>query len=109
MDSALPHISRCILQMFSVKNIVAITYSAHTPNLFQALDFIFFGTLKKLKTTAFGEFDDDFVNGKITKLVQAYEQTAISFTIRGSFRMAGMNLDVTIRHGHSEFELSSRH
>jgi hypothetical protein len=42
-----------------------------------------------------GEFDDGSVNAQITQLLQAYEQAATSATIRGSFRRAGMDLDVT--------------
>jgi hypothetical protein len=77
------------------KNIVAITFLAHTTNLFQALDLVFFGALKKLKPTAVGEFDDGSVHAQITQLLQAYEPAATSATIRGSFGKAGMDLDVT--------------
>jgi hypothetical protein len=95
MDSALPHVSARILQKLGENNIIAITFPAHTTNLFQALDLVFFGVLKRLKATAQGEFDDDSVNAQLTKLIQAYEQTATSSTIRGSFRKAGLCLDVT--------------
>jgi hypothetical protein len=37
MDSALPHTSNRILRILGEKNIVAITFPAHTTNLFQAL------------------------------------------------------------------------
>jgi hypothetical protein len=58
---------------------------------------VFFGALKKLKATAVGEFDDNSVNAQITKLVQAYEQTATSSSSRGSFKKVGMDLDITAR------------
>jgi hypothetical protein len=95
MDSALPHTSGRILHTLGEKNIVAVTFPAHTTNLFQALDLVFFGALTKLKPTAVGEFDDGSVNAQITQLLQAYEQAATSATIMGSFRKAGMDLDVT--------------
>jgi hypothetical protein len=95
MDPARPHTSSRILQTLGEKNIIAITFPAHTTNLFQALDLVFFGTLKKLKPTAVGEFDDRSVNAQIMQLLQADEQAATSATIRGSFRKAGMDLDVT--------------
>jgi hypothetical protein len=47
MDSALPHMSNRILQTLDDKNIAAITFPAHTTNLFQTLDLVFFGALKK--------------------------------------------------------------
>jgi hypothetical protein len=65
--------------------------------LFQALDLVCFGVLKKLKASAVGEFNDDSVNAQITKLMRAYQQTATSPTIRGSFRKAGLEHDITTR------------
>jgi tRNA G37 N-methylase Trm5 len=56
---------------------------------------VFFGTLKKLQATAVGKFDDGSVNAQITRLVQAYQSIATSFTIWGSFRKIEMDLAVT--------------
>jgi hypothetical protein len=42
-----------------------------------------------------GDFDDDFIRDKLTKLTQIYKRTAASFTIRGAFRKAGFTLDFT--------------
>jgi hypothetical protein len=53
--------------------------------------------LKKLKASATGEFHNDSVSAQITKRIQAYEQTAISSTIRGSFRKAGFEHDTVTR------------
>jgi hypothetical protein len=97
MDSALPHTSERVLRILDQNKIIALTFPAHTTNLFQALDLVFFGTLKHLKATAAGEFDDGSVNEQITKMIQAYEQTATSGTIRGSFPRAGMISDITTR------------
>jgi hypothetical protein len=97
MDSALPHTSDRVKRILGENNIIAITFPAHTTNLFQALDLVFFGALKKLKPSARGEIGDESVEGAITKLLQAYEQTATSATIRGSFRKAGLEANVTTR------------
>jgi hypothetical protein len=97
MDSAPAHMSDRVLRLLGENKIIAITFPAHTTNLFQALDLVFFGALKKLKATAVGEFEDDSVNAQITKLIQAFEQTATSATIRGAFRKAGLELDVSRR------------
>jgi hypothetical protein len=90
MDSALPHVSERVLRLLGENKIMAVVFPAHTTNMFQPLDLVFFGALKKLRETATGEFDDDSMNDQITKLIHAYEQTATSMTIRGSFRRAGM-------------------
>jgi hypothetical protein len=95
MDSALPHTSKRILRVLSENNVIALTFPAHITNLFEALDLVFFGSLKHLKATASGEFGDDSVNNHLTKLIQAYEQTATSSTIRGLFRRAGITPDTT--------------
>jgi hypothetical protein len=57
---------------------------------------VFFGALTKLQPTAVGEFDDGSVNLHITQLLQPHQQAATSPTIRGSFRKAGLDVDVTI-------------
>jgi hypothetical protein len=88
MDSAIPHTSECVRGILGENHIMAITFPAHTMNLFQALDRVFFEVLKKLKASATGEFDDDSVNAQISKLIQAYESTAMSSTTRRSFRKA---------------------
>jgi hypothetical protein len=97
MDSALPHTSEHILRSLGENNIIALIFPAHTKNRFQALDLVFFGSLKHLKETAAGEFGDDSANDHITKLIQADEQTATSSTIRGSFRKAEMIADTITR------------
>jgi hypothetical protein len=50
-----------------------------------------------LKANAVGDFSDDSVNDQITQVVQASEQTAVSMTIRGSFRQAGLTPDASSR------------
>jgi hypothetical protein len=76
MDSASPHVSERLLQLLGRNKIKAIVFPAYTTNIFQALDLLFFGVLKKIKQMATGEFDEQSVREQITKLLQAYEQTA---------------------------------
>jgi hypothetical protein len=97
MDSALPHVSERCLRFLGENRVLAVAFPARTTTIFQVLDLVFFGALKKLKMTADGEFDDDSVNNQITKLVQVYEQTATSITIRSSFHRAGMVLNTSGR------------
>jgi hypothetical protein len=97
MDSALSHVSERVLRLLGENMIMVVVFPAHTTSMFQALDLVFFGALKKLKETATGEFDDDSMNDQITKLIHAYEQTVTSMTIRGPFRRAGMYPDMGSR------------
>jgi hypothetical protein len=93
MDSVLQHMSEHILRILGENNIIALTFPTHTTNIFQTLDLVFFDNLKHLKATGASEFGDDFVNNHLIILIQAYEQTAMSSTIRISFRRAEMTID----------------
>jgi hypothetical protein len=101
MDSVLPHVLNRVLLVLGENAIIAFTFLAHITNLFQTLDLVFFETLKYLKVTVMGDFNDDSVNEHITKLIQVYKQTATLATIKRSFRRVGLGLrlglDVTVR------------
>jgi hypothetical protein len=97
MDSASPHVSERCLRLLDDNRILAVAFPAHITNIFQALDLVFFDALEKLKANAQGEFDDDSVNDQITKLVQVYEQTFTSMTIRALFCKAGLVPDTSSR------------
>jgi hypothetical protein len=96
MDSVCPHISERILRLLGENRIIVLVFPAHTTNLFQALDLVFFGVVKKLKQTASGDYDDKTMNHQIFRLIQAYEQTATSLTIKGSFRKAGLSANTRV-------------
>jgi hypothetical protein len=88
MHSASPHVSERVLQLLARNNIMAIIFLAHTTNIFSALGLVFFGVLKKIKQTATGGFDERSDWEQISTLLQVYDQTATSMTIRASFRKA---------------------
>jgi hypothetical protein len=54
--------------------------------------------MMKLKAIVPGEFGEDLMDEPILKLLQAYEQTATSMTIQGSFQNAG--IDPIVEFGH---------
>jgi hypothetical protein len=108
MDSASPHASERVLQLLGRNKIMAIVFLAHTTNIFQALDLVFFGVLKKIKQMATGKFDERSLREQITKPLQAYEQTATSMTIRPSFQKAGLWPDSEIKPFKLQFNEESR-
>jgi hypothetical protein len=61
MDSAIPRAFERVRRILGQNHMTAITFPVHTTKLFQALDLVFFGVLKKLSASATGEFDDDSV------------------------------------------------
>jgi hypothetical protein len=97
MDSACPHVSERVLKLLGQNRIIVLVFPAHTTNLFQALDLVFFWVLKKLKQTASGDYDEKTMNHQIFRLIQVYGQTATSLTIRGSFRRAGLSANTRVR------------
>jgi hypothetical protein len=90
MDSAPAHRSERVLRPLGENKILAVVFPAHTTNIFQAIDLVFFGAIKKLKATVPGEFGEDSMGEQILKLLQAYEQIVTSMTIRSSFQKAGI-------------------
>jgi hypothetical protein len=97
MELVIPHASDWVRRILTENHIMAITFPPHRTNLFQALDFASFQALRQLQASATGEFDDDSVNAQISTLIQTYEQTATSSTIRRSLRKAGLEQEVTAR------------
>jgi hypothetical protein len=97
MDSAFRHVSGRVRGILGENDVIAITFPAHTMNMFQALDLVFFGALKKLKATAMGEIDDGSAHATILKPIQAYEQAATSATVGASFQKAGLEEGTTTR------------
>jgi hypothetical protein len=81
MYSVGAHVSECHLRLLGENKIIALVFLAHTTNLFQAFDFVFFGAMKKNKDYLMDESDTASVHGQIWQFIRAYEQTATSFTI----------------------------
>jgi hypothetical protein len=97
MDAGLPYTSERVHRLWGENNTIAITCSAHTWNVFQGLDLVFFGVLTKLRLAATGEFDGNSTPRQSTKLIQVYVHTAVSSTIRGSFCKARLEPHTTTR------------
>ena len=90
MDSASSHCSERILKKLAKHNILALTYPSHTSNLFQALDLVFFGVLKKNKSRIYLDSEENFFTNQLLEIIEAYETTSTSRTIRSSFKKAGI-------------------
>jgi hypothetical protein len=65
--------------------ILVITYPSHTSHIFQVLDVLLFGILKKAKK--YQRRDDTLPRGvdHVLRLFRAYEQATASATIRASW------------------------
>ena len=90
MDSCSPHVFIDVLKLLGENNIIAFTFPPHTTNLFQPLDLSLFGALKSFKSHVSSEEDGKYIKSCISKLLKSFEQVSTSFTIRGSFKRAGL-------------------
>jgi hypothetical protein len=85
-------IASIVLEESQLERCHMVAFPPHPTNIFQTLDFVFFGALKKLKTPADGQINDNFGNDQITKLIQAPSRRRhrsrfeIHFLWRGWFR-----------------------
>jgi hypothetical protein len=100
MDSALSHTSERLLQILGqnkTRSLRCVDISLPDHKSLSDSGPCLFGSLEHLKATTAGEFGDDSVNEQVTKMIQSYEQTATSGTIRESFHKAGMISDTTTK------------
>jgi hypothetical protein len=104
MDSACPHVSERVLRLLGENRIIVLVFPAPPTILFRALDLVFFGAIRKLKQTASGDYNEKTMNPQIFRFIQAYEQTAISLTISGSFTKAGLSANTTVRPFRLQFD-----
>jgi hypothetical protein len=88
MDSVGDCVSERNLILLRKNRIIAIVFPGHTTNLFQRLDRVLFSVMKKNKDPLSNRTDDVSIHRQIWKCVRAYDQTAISFTIRSCFGKA---------------------
>ena len=92
MDNASCHCSEEILRKLAENNIWVITYPSHTSHIFQALDLSFFGVFLKNKSMENQKYHFCQITKTILNILQAYEKTATSLNIRGSFGASGIKI-----------------
>ena len=88
-DNCSSHLDDEMLRILAENLIIVITYPPHTSHVFQVLDLLLFGILKKYKKYI---PKDDTISPKIDHLKRvfhSYEMSTCSSTIRSSFAKAG--------------------
>jgi hypothetical protein len=92
-----PCSGRC-LQIIADNNILVISFPPHTSHVFQMLDLVIFGAMKKHKASIEKNRDLNPSADLIFRVFRALELATCSTTIRASFQKAGFIYDV---HGNS--------
>jgi hypothetical protein len=88
-DNCSAHCSNDILQKLARHGVLLITYPPHTSHVFQVLDVLLFGILKRAKKY---QRRDDTLRKEVDhvlRLFRAYEQATASTTIRASWGKTG--------------------
>jgi hypothetical protein len=92
-DNCSAHCSEDILKKLARHGILVITYPPHTSHLFQVLDVLLFGVLKRAKK--YQRRDDTLRKDvdHVLRLFRAYEQATPSTTIRASWQRTGFEYE----------------
>jgi ABC-type uncharacterized transport system permease subunit len=73
MELALPHISGSALRLFGENCVLGMAFPAHMIHIFQGLDLVFVGALKKLRARAIGDLCDDSFNDQINQDLSGFQ------------------------------------
>jgi hypothetical protein len=92
-DNCSAHCSNDVLTKLSRHGVLVITYPPHTSHLFQVLDILLFGILKRAKKY---QRRDDTMRREVDhvlRLFRAYEQATASSTVRASWVKTGFDYE----------------
>jgi hypothetical protein len=87
------HMSARVLQDLACHGALVIAYPPHTSHIFQVLDALLFGLLKRSKKFQMRDDGLDAHVGHILRLFRAYETLTVSTTMRAAWRKAGFEYE----------------
>jgi hypothetical protein len=90
-------VSEGSLRLLGEIRISTFLFKAHTTHFFQVPDLVSFSAMKNDNYSLANEPGAASVHGQIWKSIQAYEQTATSFTIRSCFHKARLSPNTQTR------------
>jgi hypothetical protein len=94
MDNCSPHISDKVIAILTEARFRIITLAPHTTQIFQVLDLVLFGALKK-RANRLRAFDDE--QPRVAFLLRVYrdfKQTVIEVNIWKAFEAIGITYDI---------------
>jgi hypothetical protein len=93
MDNCSSHASDHVISLLTAARVCIITFAPHAAQIFQILDLILFGVLKR-RTGYAGPFGRDKATAKfIMRVYHDFGQTMIQSNIRGAFEALGFKYD----------------
>jgi hypothetical protein len=95
MDNCSPHMADEVITALTNARVRIITFAPHTTHVFQVLDLVLFGALKK-HATALQLFDEESDTvAFILKLYHDFKQTMVEVNIWSAFEAIGLTHDIT--------------
>lgn len=95
MDGFPGHLRNDILQLLGQNGIKVFCFPAHTSNLFQELDLVVFGPMKRTRPNQTVDENDAAIVQFAEQLLKALLKELIDPTIIGAFRRAGLIVDTS--------------
>jgi hypothetical protein len=95
MDNCLPHISDEVIAVLTISHVRVITFAPHTTHIFQMLDVVLFGALKKLASDLEMWNKESDIAAFIIKLYHDFKQTMVEVNRWGAFLAIGFSYDIT--------------
>lgn len=93
MDGFPGHLRNDILQLLGQNGIKVFCFPAHTSNLFQELDLVLFGAMKRTRSNQSVDENDPEIIQFAEQLIKALLKELIDPNIIASFRRAGFTID----------------
>jgi hypothetical protein len=95
MDNCSPHMGDAVIALLTREHVRVITFAPHTTHIFQVLDLVLFGALKKHSTRLSTLDEEQPAAAFIIKVYHDFKQTMIEVNIWGAFSAIGFSHDIS--------------
>jgi hypothetical protein len=95
MDNCSPHMGEAVIALLTDVRVRIVTFATHTTQIFQVLDVVLFGALKKHATSLTMLDEEQLVAAFLIKVYHDYKQTMVEVNTWGAFAAIGLTHDIT--------------
>jgi hypothetical protein len=95
MDNCSPHISDEVIAALTNARVKVITFASHTTHIFQMLDVVLFGAMKKRASGLEMWNEEADTAAFIIRLYHDFKQTMVEVNIWGAFSAIGFSYDIS--------------
>jgi hypothetical protein len=95
MDNCSPHIGEAVIALLTDARVKIVTFATYTTQIFQVLDMVLFGALKKHATSLTMLDEEQSTAAFLIKVYHDYKQTMVEVNIWAAFAAIVMTYDIT--------------